>query len=94
MSKNAAIYQRAHEQRELCRDWLKFLMTQSSEKLATKEELREEAIRRWGVSKSAFDFGWIAAIEDTGNHHWYEPKRQPNHDWARSVMQLSYKRNS
>ncbi len=25
------------------------------------------------VSKSAFDFAWISAIEKTGNRHWYEP---------------------
>jgi len=48
-------------------------MASSSEKPATKEILREEAIRRWGVSKTSFDMGWIFAIEDSGNQHWYDP---------------------
>ena len=28
------------------------------------------------VSKNAFDFGRMAAIEDTGRHDWYEPLRR------------------
>ena len=32
-----------------------------------------EAVERFAVSKSAFDFAWIWAIEETGNRHWYEP---------------------
>lgn len=66
------LYDQAEKQRKLCRDWLLYLMTQSSEKPATKEALRKEAMTRWGVSKSAFDGGWISAIEQTGNHHWYD----------------------
>lgn len=65
----------ADEQRRLCRDWLVFLMQSSPEKTRTKADLRAEAMRRFGVSKGAFDFGWIAAIEDTGNYHWYEALR-------------------
>ena len=38
-----------------------------------KADLRDEAIERFTVSKSAFDFAWIWAIEETGNRHWYEP---------------------
>jgi hypothetical protein len=34
----------------------------------TKDELRSAAMRELNVSKSAFDFGWMAAIEDTGRH--------------------------
>ncbi len=49
------------------------MMAKSREKPATKEQLRNEAIRRWGVSKRAFDSGWIGAIEATGNYHWYDP---------------------
>jgi len=63
----------AAAQRRLCRDWLIYIMTASSEKTRTKADLRAEAIARFQVSKSAFDFGWMWAIEDTGNHHWYEP---------------------
>ena len=72
-ARSQALHDKAEEQRKLCRDWLFFLMAKSREKPATKEALREEAIRRWGVSKSAFDFGWISAIEDAGCQHWYEP---------------------
>ena len=31
-----------------------------------KADLRDEAIERFAVSKSAFDFAWIWAIEETG----------------------------
>jgi hypothetical protein len=48
---------------------------QSTERL-TKDELRVAAMRELSVSKNAFDFGWIAAIEDTRRHDWYEPLRQ------------------
>jgi hypothetical protein len=48
-------------------------MKQSRTKPATKDVLRQIAIETFGVSKGAFDFGWIAAIEDSGNHHWYDP---------------------
>ena len=68
-----ALRDKAEEQRKLCRDWLIFLMTKSTDKPATKDALRAEAIARWRVSKSAFDSGWISAIETTGCHHWYEP---------------------
>jgi hypothetical protein len=43
------------------------------EKPAAKAELRQEGIERFGVSKSSFDFAWIWAIEETKNHHWYDP---------------------
>jgi len=72
-SRKQALHDKAEEQRNLCRDWLIFLMTKSHDKPATKETLRAEAMKRWRVSKSAFDFGWIEAIEQTGNHRWYEP---------------------
>lgn len=39
----------------------------------TKDELRAAAIKELGVSKNSFDFAWIAVIEDTGRHDWYEP---------------------
>ena len=68
-----ALYDQAEEQRRLCRDWLISLMTKSREKPATKVALREEAVRRWGISRKAFDAGWISAIERMGFQHWYEP---------------------
>jgi hypothetical protein len=63
----------ANAQRKLCLDWLLYIMASSSVKTRTKADLRTEAIERFRVSKSAFDFAWIDAIEKTGNHHWYEP---------------------
>jgi hypothetical protein len=45
-------------------------------KFLTKDELRSAAMRELSVSKSAFDFGWTAAIEDTDRHHCYEPLRR------------------
>ena len=63
----------AERQRRLCRDWLLYIMAASSEKTRTKADLRDEAIERFAVSKSAFDFAWNWAIEETGNRHWYEP---------------------
>ena len=59
-------------ERQLCRDWLLYIMAASSEKTRTKADLRDEAIERFAVSKSAFDFAWIWAIEETGNRHWYD----------------------
>ena len=70
---NQRLFDHAQKQVKLCEDWLLSLMAQSKEKPATKDVLRNEAIRRWGVSKGAFDKAWIGAIETTGNHHWYEP---------------------
>ena len=70
---NQRLFDEAQKQAKLCEDWLLSLMAQSHEKPATKEVLRNEAMRRWGVSKRAFDSAWIGAIEKTGNHHWYEP---------------------
>jgi hypothetical protein len=63
----------ADAQRRLCRDWLLYIMSSSAEKTRTKADLRDEAIERFRVSKNAFDFAWIWAIEEMGNRHWYEP---------------------
>jgi hypothetical protein len=38
------------------------------------------------VSKKAFDFGWMAAIEDTGRHDWYQPLRGPGGRARRSML--------
>jgi len=75
---NQHLHDEAKKQQKLCKDWLILLMGQSREKPATKEILRNEAIKRWGVSKGAFDKAWIGAIETTGNHHWYQssPRRK------------------
>jgi hypothetical protein len=64
------------EQRQRCRDWLMPLMQNNQLKFLTKNELRSAAMRELNVSKNAFDFGWMAAIEDTERHDWYEPLRR------------------
>jgi hypothetical protein len=64
------------EQWQRARDWLIPLMQNNQPKVLTKDELRSAAMRGLGVSKNAFDFGWMAAIEDTGRHDWYEPLRK------------------
>jgi len=51
-------------------------MRNGQPKSLTKDELRSAAVRELNVSKNAFDFGWMAAIEDTGRHDWYEPLRK------------------
>ena len=67
------------EQWQRSRDWLVPFMQNNQPKFLTKDELRSAAMRELNVSKSAFDFGWMAAIEDTGRHHWDEPLRRRLH---------------
>jgi hypothetical protein len=62
-NRNLELWEKAAAQRKRCRDWL-------------KTELCDAAMPELGVSKSAFDFGWIEAIEQTGRHDWYEPLRR------------------
>ena len=64
------------EQWQRCRDWLLPYMQNNQPKFLTKDELRSAAMRELSVSKNAFDLGWIAAIEDSGRHDWYEPLRR------------------
>jgi hypothetical protein len=64
------------EQWQRSRDWLLPFMQNNRPKFLTKVELRDAAMRELKVSKNAFDFGWMAAIEDTGRHDWYEPLRR------------------
>jgi hypothetical protein len=54
-SHRQALYEAADAQRKLCRDWLLYIMSASSERTRTKDDLRAEAIERFRVSKSAFD---------------------------------------
>ena len=58
------------------RDWLLPFMQNNQLKFLTKDELRNAAMRELKVSKNAFDFAWMAAIEDAGRHDWYEPLRR------------------
>jgi hypothetical protein len=81
-----AAYEAAEAQRRLCRDWLLYVMSSSSEKTRTKADLRAEAIERFKVSKSAFDVAWIWAIEETGNRHWYEPLPRSRRKITRTLL--------
>ena len=52
-------------------------MQNNQPKFLTKDELRSAAMHELKVSKNAFNFAWMAAIEETGRHDWYEPLRKP-----------------
>ena len=51
-------------------------MQNNQPKFFTKDELRSAAMRELKVSKNAFDFAWMAAIEDAGRQDWYAPLRR------------------
>jgi len=74
--RNQILAEKAERERRTCREWLLTIMRASQDKTRTKTNLRAEAIARFNVSKNAFDQAWIAAIEETGNHAWYEPLRK------------------
>lgn len=64
---------RAIADRKRVTDWL-LPHVERGEKAFTKEQYRQLAISDLGpVSKAAFDFAWISAIEQTGHHDWYKP---------------------
>ena len=75
-SRSQELSEKFTEQWQQCRDWLVPYMQNNQPKFLTKDELRVAAMRELNVSRNAFDFGWIAAIEDTGRHDWYEPLRK------------------
>lgn len=60
-------------ERELCQSWLLEIMRASPKKTRTKADLQNEAIARFNVSKSSFNFAWDWAIMETGNEDWYKP---------------------
>lgn len=64
------------EQWQQSRDWLLPFMQDDQPKFLTKDELRRAAMCELKGSKNAFDFGWMALIEDSGRHDWYEPLRK------------------
>lgn len=66
----------ARKQTEVCIAWLRELVRLNQPKMFTKDELRAEAIRRWGVSKGAFDRAWIDVILEFGRDDWFEPMRR------------------
>jgi len=63
-------------QTPICLDAKLPFMRNNQPKFLTKDELRSAAMRELNVSKNAFDFGWMAAIEDTRRYDWYEPLRK------------------
>ena len=71
---NQQWHEQAERERKLVRDWLLGLMQQSPIKPATNDVLRQIAIDKSAASKRSFDTGWIWAIEDSGNHHRYDPR--------------------
>ena len=73
MTRAEDLSRKAADERRRCRLWLLQFIGEGKPRYATKSELRDAAIRELGVSKSSFDFGWIAAIEQTGRQDWYLP---------------------
>jgi hypothetical protein len=75
-SRSQQLSEQFTEQWQRCRDWLVPFMQNNQPKFLTKDELRSAAMRELKVSKNAFDFAWMAAIEDTSRQDWYEPLRR------------------
>lgn len=75
-SRAQELSERAQAERQRCRDWLMQFIEGDKPKFLTKAELCHAAMRELKVSKSSFDFAWIAAIEATGRRDWYEPLRR------------------
>ena len=75
-SQSQELSEKFTEEWQRCRDWLLPLMQDDHPKVLTKAELRDAAMHELKVSKNAFDFGWMAAIEDSGRHDWYNPLRK------------------
>ena len=71
-----ALYQKAEDERQRCQDWLIRIMRASPIKTRSKDDLRAEAMHDLQVSKNAFDYAWVVAIEELGYHDWYEPLRK------------------
>jgi hypothetical protein len=72
-SRSQELSEKFAEECQRCRNWLLPFMQNDQPKFLTKDELRSAAMRELKASKNAFDFGCLAAIEDTGRHDWYEP---------------------
>jgi hypothetical protein len=76
----------ADAQRRLCRELAPLRHELIPRENAHEGYLRAEAIERFKVSKNAFDFAWIWAIEETGNHHWYEPLPRSRKKISRTLL--------
>ncbi len=78
-SRKQELFEKAEDERNRCHRWLLTFLNSGHPKWLTKAELRQAAMRDLGVSKNSFDMAWIAAIEETGRHDWYEPLRRRSH---------------
>jgi hypothetical protein len=67
------LYDRAADERRRCIDWLRQFVIPGQPRALTKTELRAAALSELGISKNSFDSAWIAVIEETGRHDWYDP---------------------
>jgi hypothetical protein len=67
---------KALEEMRRCADWLVQFMRNSDPKFLTKSELCRAAMAELKVSKNSFNCAWINAIEQTGRHDWYQPRRR------------------
>jgi hypothetical protein len=75
-TRSQLLHEKAHDERERCREWLLPFMATGQPKYITKDEFRRAAIDQLKISNSSFDFAWIDAIETSGRHDWYEPLRK------------------
>lgn len=73
------LWDKAEDERRRCERWLREFMRDGQPRFATKDELRDAAMRELRISKNSFDAAWIGAIEDMGRHDWYEPLRRRRH---------------
>jgi hypothetical protein len=72
-----AVIEKAHQDRQRCREWLMPHMEAGKPKAFTKEQYRQFAIAELGaISKASFDYAWIWAIEDSNRQDWYDPLPQ------------------
>jgi hypothetical protein len=76
MSRKDELSAKHQEETERIRAWLRPFMEDNKPKMATKEELWAVAKKKFGVSRSSFNGGWILAIFDTGREDWFEPMRK------------------
>jgi hypothetical protein len=70
------LWDKAEAERRRCRQWLLAYIRPGLAKRVTKAALRDAAMRELKISKNSFDAAWIAAIEDTARHDWYQPLRR------------------
>jgi hypothetical protein len=70
------LWDKAEDERQRCRQWLRDYIRPGQAKRVTKAELRDAAMRELEISKNSFDSAWISVIEETGRHDWYEPLRR------------------